>query len=204
MKKPSIAIITRMAFSDKLTVNQLQRFEEYLTCLNSQTYTDFKVYLIVDKVRDFVGSEMNKVFISGLAEKVLQVHLRDPERFKHDIEVRLDYDDLVSPDFVQDLVDNYNTWNLDNFIISYQPIVYDVKTGDKYHHPSTYSTDCPSMCMALVQKGEKKYGVYDRPHNLMQQETGFQVVVEDEGFYYLQVHGQNTLSKLPKKENLIK
>ena len=204
MKKPSIAIITRMAFPEALTINQLERFEEYVTCINSQTYKDFDCFILADKVRSYEGSAMNKVFIEGLTRSVEQIKVEDPERFKYDIELRLDYDDCISPDLVQDLVDHYNTWNVDNFIVSYQPIIYDVNTDKKYRHPSTYSEDCPSMCMAIVQKGKKTRGVYDRPHNLMHNETGWPVVVEKEGFYYLQVHGQNTLSQIPDKSYLIK
>lgn len=202
MKRPSIAIITRMAFKDLLTPNQMERFREYLTCIHSQTYKDFSVYILADKVRNFQGNPDNLLFINLAAKGVEQIKIEDPERFKYDIEVRLDYDDLISPQFVENLVDHFNTWQIDNYIISHQPIIHDVNTDQNYTHPSQYSEECASMCMALVQKGKKTRGVYDRPHDLMVHDTGWPCIVEGEGYYYLQVHGQNTLTQLPGEEYL--
>lgn len=192
-----IAIITRMAFEKDLSANQMQLFEEYLIRLNSQTYKNFDVFILADTVRDFKGSKANKDFIEFQCKRVHFVHVQDPERFAYDIEIRLDYDDVVSPGFMQDVVDQYTESSHENLIISYQPVKVNNETGEQWKHESTYSENCPSMCMALCQKGDKTRGVYDRPHNLMYAETLWPVIVRPEGFYYLMVHDENTLSKLP-------
>lgn len=199
MKAPSIAIITRLAFDKPFTDNQRERFSEFVNSMKFQVYRDFKVYFLMDSVRNFKGCEENKRTVQEFIKGDDTFIIDDPERFKYDIEVRVDYDDQVSEIFVQDLVNIYNQSKEDNVLVSYQPLLIDTNTGDVYRNPLTYSKICPSMCMALIQKKIKGFGVYDRPHNFMAKETGFNVVVRPEGFYYLQVHGENTLSKLPSK-----
>ena len=154
----------------------------------------------MDQVRNFKGCPENKRTVRDFVRDDDRFIVADTDRFKYDIEVRLDFDDQVSEVFVHNLVTQYNTMKGDNAIVSYQPLIVDCNTGDMYRHPSVYSKDCPSMCMALIQKKEKRYGVYDRPHNLMQQETGYPVIVIPEAYYYLHVHGENTLSQLPDKK----
>jgi hypothetical protein len=192
-----IAIITRMAFDKDLTKNQTLLFEEYLIRLNSQTYKGFEVFILADSVRAFKGSAKNKQFLEMQCSRLPFVHVKDPERFKYDIEIRLDFDDVVSPGFIQDVLNQYTQSKHDNLIISYQPVMVDNETGEQWKHPSQYSKDCPSMCMALCQKGDKARGVYDRPHNLMYNETKWPVIVRPEGFFYLTVHEENALSTLP-------
>lgn len=204
-----------MSFKEDLTRNQLELFEQHLDSLMSQTYDDFEVYYLTTSVRNFKGSYKNGVFIDNTieykesmrairTESVSGLYFTvDPRRLYSDIEVRLDYDDTVSPDFVEDIVDQYHKSKEDTFVLSYQPIIIDTKTGDKYNHPSKYSEDCPSMCCALIQKGEKTKGVYDRPHNYMAKHVG-KCIVRPAGLYFLKVHGENTLSTLPGKQYLIK
>lgn len=194
--KPTIAIITRLSFSEPLTLNQVEVFTNYVNGVMNQTNKDFKVYLLMNSVRDFVGCQENRRDVGLVLAKNDLIHLEDPERFKYDIEIRLDYDDIIAPGFIQDVVDTYHGYDNDEMIVSYQPTYLDAVTGEEKERTDKYSEDCPSMCMALIQKGEKKYGVYDRPHNLMSQETNFPVVVQPEGLYYLVCHEENTLSKM--------
>lgn len=211
MKQPTIAVIVRMAFEKDLTETQLKAFSHHLESLvHQQTKVTPTIFYLVDSVRDFKGSKQNRSMIALYVSSCKSIYdypiiiLGNSLRFKYDIEIRLDYDDTVSPDFIQDVVDQYHNTKEETFIVSYQPVIVDTKTGNQYRHPSKYSEDCPSMCMALIQKREKKYGVYDRPHNKMQQEIGCKVIVRPEGFFYLQVHGENTLSKLPNESYRIK
>lgn len=196
---PSIAIITRLSYDKPFTPNQRERFSEFVNSLKFQCYTDFKVYLLMYGVRAYNSCEQNRRTVQEFVGDDPRFIVADPERNTFDIEVRLDYDDQVSEVFVQDIVNHYERVGLDNFILSYQPTIIDTNTGDEYRHPSRYSSVCPSMCMALIQKKEKRFGVYDRPHNFMAKETGYEVYVRPEGLYWLQVHGNNTLSKLPPK-----
>ena len=208
MNQPTVAIIIRMAFQKDLTENQIQRFRNMLSSLMFQNYFSHEVYILPYKVRNFLGSSTNYNTIKKNINEMRNLTLGrtgayilgDSPRFKYDIEIRLDYDDIVTPNFITDIVEQYHARSEETFIVSYQPTIVDVATGDHYRHPSKYSEDCPSMCMALIQKGEKNFGVYDRPHNKMKQEIGCPVVVRPEGFFYLQVHGENTLSKLPGKQ----
>ncbi len=194
----NVALITRMSFKADLTDVQLHCFRSYLEALGLQSYKDFTVYLLANSVRAYKGSAANREFIREIVEPYPFVKVADPERFKYDIEIRLDYDDVVNHDFILDVVATAKATRLDTFVISYQPIKVDVNTGNYYRNPLTYSSVCPSMCMALVQKKVKTKGVYDRPHNFMADHVG-QCVARPEGFFYLQVHGENTLSELPPK-----
>ena len=117
--KPSIAIITRMAFSESLTFGQCELFQTYMQFLNSQTYRDFTVYILADEVRAFKGSKDNKAMIEIMTSNMDFIKVEDPERFNFDIEIRLDFDDIVAPTFVQDVVDQYNATNKDTFVIRY-------------------------------------------------------------------------------------
>lgn len=194
--KPSIAIITRMAFDKPFTENQRERFSEFVNSIRFQSYRHFKVYLLMDSVRNFKGCEENKRTVKEFLKDDELFVIADPERFAFDIEVRVDFDDQVSETFVHDIVQQHDSVP-NNIIVSYQPVIIDTTSGDLYHNPLRYNRSNPSMCMALIQKGEKKFGVYDRPHNFMSVETGFNVVVRPEGFYWLQAHGENTLTQLP-------
>jgi hypothetical protein len=195
-KRTTIAIITRLSFSELLTKRQLEVFTNYVSSIMNQTNKDFKVYLLMNEVRAFKGCQENRDTLGVLFENNPIIFVEDPERFKYDVEVRLDYDDIIAPSFIQDIVDQCEGHKNDELIISYQPTYLDYQTGEEKLRSDKYSEECPSMCMALVQKNEKKFGVYDRPHNLMSQETQFPVVVQPEGFYYLVVHGENELSTM--------
>lgn len=197
-----IALITRMSFKADLTDVQIHCFRSYLESLSLQSYKDFTVYILANSVRAYKGSQSNREFIKEIVEPYPFVKVADPERFKYDIEIRLDYDDVVSHGFILDVIATAKATNLDTFVISYQPIKVDVNTGDHYRNPLTYSSVCPSMCMALVQKKAKTKGVYDRPHNFMADHVG-KCIVRPEGYFYLQVHGENTLSELPPKSYLL-
>ena len=194
----NIAVITRMSFKNDLTDVQIHCFRSYLEALSLQDYKDFTVYLLANSVRAYKGSAENREFIKEIVEPYPFVKVADPKRFKYDVEIRLDYDDVVSHDFISDVYKTAQDTEKETFVISYQPIKVDVYTGDYYRNPLTYSTICPSMCMALVQKDQKTKGVYDRPHNFMSDHVG-ECIVRPEGFFYLQVHGENTLSQLPPK-----
>ena len=196
---PSIAIITRLSFDKPFIENQRERFSEYINSLKFQINNEFTVYLLMDSVRNFKGCEENKKIVSRFIKGDERFKIQDTERFQYDIEVRLDFDDRISEVFTLDLLKAYKETK-DNSIVSYQPTIIDCNTGDLYHNPLTYGRSNPSMCMALIQKGIKNFGVYDRPHNFMSQETGYEVIVRPEGFFFLQVHGENTLSQLPSKE----
>ena len=194
----NIAVITRMSFKADLTDVQIHCFRSYLEALSLQDHKEFTVYLLANSVRNYEGSQSNREFIKEIVEPYPFVKVADPKRFRYDVEIRLDYDDVVSHDFISDVYKTAQDTEKETFVISYQPIKIDVYTGDQYRNPLRYSTICPSMCMALVQKNQKTKGVYDRPHNFMADHVG-KCIVRPEGYYYLQVHGENTLSELPPK-----
>ena len=194
----NVALITRMSFKNDLTDIQLHCFRSYLEALGLQSYKDFTVYLLANSVRAYKGSAANREFIREIVEPYPFVKVADPERFKYDIEIRLDYDDVVNHGFILDVVATAKATKLDTFVISYQPIYYNSFTDEYYKGPIDYNKNCPSMVMALVQKTEKTKGVYDRPHNIYHQHVS-EIVERPTGYAYLQVHGENKKNQIPPK-----
>lgn len=194
----NIALITRMSFKADLTDVQIHCFRSYLESLSLQSYKEFTVYILANSVRAYKGSQSNREFIKEIVEPYPFVKVADPERFKYDIEIRLDYDDIVSHGFILDVIATAKATNLDTFVISYQPIYYDSYKDEYYKGPIDYNKNCPSMVMALVQKKEKTKGVYDRPHNIYHQHVS-EIVERPTGYAYLQVHGENKKNQIPPK-----
>ena len=185
-----------MAFEKDLTPVQIRQFKEvFLPSLQNQVYKDFTLFILADNVRAFKGSESNKNIIKGICSHFsINCTTKAPERFKYDVEIRLDYDDEVSPMFLQRVVSEYKS-GPETFLLSFTPTVVDSKTGQKHKHRHNYSGNFPSMCIALIQKGIKMLGVYDRPHIKMGKHVGSGKTIE-KGYFFLHVHGENTLSKI--------
>ena len=194
----NIAVITRMSFKADLTDVQIHCFRSYLEALSLQDYKEFTVYLLANSVRAYKGTAENREFIKEIVEPYPFVKVADPKRFKYDVEIRLDYDDVVSHDFISDVYKTAQDTEKETFVISYQPILYNNFTDEYYKGPIDYNGNCPSMVMALVQKKAKTKGVYDRPHNLYHEHINY-IIQKPTGFAYLQVHGENEKNAIPPK-----
>ena len=194
----NIALITRMSFKVDLTAIQLHCFTAYLEALALQDSKDFTVYILANSVRNYKGSQANKRLIRQLTKNYPFVKIADPKRFTYDVEIRLDYDDVVSHEFISDVIKTAQDTEKETFVVSYQPIYYDSNNDAFYKGPLDYNENCPSMVMALVQKNQKTKGVYDRPHNLFHLHVK-NVVNRPTGFAYLQVHGENEKNAIPPK-----
>lgn len=191
---PTVAIITRMAFDKPLTDVQWHQFTNvYLPSLAAQKDKRFVVYLLVDKVRNFRGSAENRKRIEEAVAAYPFVRVEDPVKHFYQVEVRLDYDDQVSDDFVESIkmIVEANFRRTEPYLLSYQPMR--VWKGNHFRYHRTYDKKCTSMCLALVQNEKKDNWVYQRPHNLMPQEVP-DVVVIGAGHYFWHDHGEN-LSK---------
>ena len=203
MKSPTIAIITRMSFEKDLTEVQLRQFKDvYLKSLANQEYKAFTVYILANKVRDFIGSEKNRETIKEIVSTCdFDIRVEDSEKHKYDIEFRLDFDDEIVPNFTKVLVEQYHRYPHDTYLLNFQPVICDNSTGlvkDRryYQNPRKYDSNGASMCIALIQKGEKKHWVYQRPHIAMAKHVG-RVYNMGQGFFYLHAHGENALTRVP-------
>ncbi len=193
-----LAIIVRMAFEKELTPIQIRQFKDvFLKSVGNQTRKDFKVYILADQVRNFKGSRANRTLIEELTKDYPNIYVKDPERRVFDIEVRCDFDDELAPNFVEKVFQEAERPQ-STFLLSFQPIIVDSNTGTKYKNPQKYDSKGASMCCALIQKGEKKFGVYDRPHIKMPSHVGICHPI-GEGYFFLHAHGENLLTKIPCK-----
>jgi hypothetical protein len=190
------AIITRFCYKEKLTEKRLKLFtDNFIDCMKSQSVKDFDVYVICEQLYGDTAHPDNLELIKALNWDGLNVFFNAPEPFTNDIEVRLDSDDRVVNTFVEFLheVADKN----ENILVSFKPIK--VYKGAHYKHERDYSNNCGSMFLALIQRGVKDKGVYDRPHCTMAGYVG-NVLTVKEGYCFLNIHDDNMTSKMVGKE----
>jgi hypothetical protein len=190
------AIITRFCYKEKLTQKRLSLFtENFISCMKSQTVKDFDVYVICEELYGETAHPENLQLIKSLNWEGLNVFFSAPEPFIYDIEVRLDSDDRVLDNFVEFL--HSVAENNENILVSFKPIK--VHKSVMYKHERDYSDNCGSMFLALIQRGVKNKGVYDRPHCAMAGYVG-NVLTVKEGYCFLNIHDDNMTSKMIGKE----
>ena len=186
-----------MAFDKDLTKVQIRQFKLFLNSIKNQTRQDFEVYILANQVRNFKGSEANRAVIKELTKDYPNVHVKDPKRFAFEVEIRCDFDDELAPNFIEKIYQEYKRYDT-TYLVSFQPILVDSKTGQKYRNPQKYDSRGASMCCALFQKGIKRLGIYDRPHIKMPAHVGKCYPI-GEGYFFLHAHGENLLTRLDKK-----
>jgi len=187
-----IAIITRFCYKEKLTESRIKLFQDnFIECMKSQTNKAFDVYVICETLYGDIAHPENLAVIEAMNWDGLNVSFSAPEPFTNDIEVRLDSDDRVTNNFVEFLyqVAEKN----ENILVSFKPIK--VYKGIHYKHERDYSNNCGSMFLALIQRGVKNKGVYDRPHCAMAGYVG-NVMTVPEGYCFLNIHDDNMTSKM--------
>jgi hypothetical protein len=186
------AIITRYCYEDRLSEDRLKLFQDnFINSLAKQTTKDFDIYIICDELYGKKSHPDNLALIKLLDFKGMNVHFTNVEKHNYDIEVRLDSDDYVIDTFVEYVHSVAKKQN--NILINFKPIK--VVNGAQYYHERDYSDKCASMFIALIQKGIKTKGVYDRPHCEMANYMG-KVLTVKEGFVFLNIHDGNMTSKM--------
>jgi len=187
-----IAIITRFCYTEKLTKKRLELFQDnFIRCMKSQSKKTFDVYVICETLYGEVAHPENLELIKSLDWEGLNVFFKAPEPFTNDVEVRLDSDDCVINDFVKFI--HQKALKNRTLLISFKPIK--VHKGVHYKHERDYSNNCGSMFLALIQRGIRNKGVYDRPHCSMAGYVG-NVLTVPEGYCFLNIHDDNMTSKM--------
>jgi hypothetical protein len=193
-----VAIITRFCYEEKLTQKRLDLFQyNLIDSLANQTNKDFDLYIITDNLYGKFAHPDNLELIKSLDFKGMNVFFEDRPKYTYEIEVRVDSDDNLKFDFVEHLI--ITSLGEINALVNYKPIK--VINGVKYFHERDYSDNCASMFIALVQRGIKTKGVYDRPHCEMAKQVN-KVITIKEGYVFLNIHDSNMTSKQLGNEKL--
>jgi len=177
-----------------LTSERLVKLEEnYIPSLKRQTDSKFKVHIIVgEEVSclkrmnwrgldvEFIGSE-GKGFRYA-ADKLIP---------RSTIQIRMDTDDRVTPGWISSIKSIAERESDDNLVISYRPFI-EGPDGRLSYHKLYHKKDILSNFLALVQKKDKKYHVYQKDHNAMGRYG--KVIRVNEGYCFLNIHSCNRSS----------
>jgi len=107
---------------------------------------------------------------------------------KYDIQIGLDSDDYITPEFIKKVKDIASNQIRSTFI-SFQPEKVDIKTGNKYPMKRTYNHQGSPVFAIYQPHGDYKFA-YETSHLLMPKEfKNFYFV--DKGYCYVSVHDYN-------------
>jgi hypothetical protein len=186
-----IAVFTRFCYTEKLDKSRLKLMQNnFIASLKNQTFKDFDIFVICKEHLGNIGHPENLELIQNLDFGDLNVYFDGIEKFKYDVEIRLDSDDEVVSTFIEFI--KKIAEREENVLINFKPIKR--YKGVNYRHERDYNEHCTSMFLALVQRGEKTKCVHDRPHGMMGKHIG-KVITINEGYVYLKIHDFNMTSK---------
>lgn len=220
--KPKIAVITRMAYNNPFNTTdtdpdtpkwrypktkRLEVYENlYLKSLKNQNYKDFDVFIFVSGVRNQVGCEYNTNLIKQVDAAPLNIFYIDRSEFNendYEIQLRIDSDDYVFPEFMEKCVEVYSENSNEEFVISFQPYIYDYNDKKLYRQGRRYSGRECSMFVALCQRGENRKFVCNYNHTKF--ENYFKNIIHlNKELCCLCFHGDNKSTNIKKRDKFIK
>jgi len=210
---------------DKARVELMQKY--FINSLNNQTDMDFTLYLVtgpkgceastiienlnygnikvrfiytdgdVNKWKKSVAQSKNwgKEADEGSPEDICK-HLDIP---KTTIMARMDNDDWVAPGWIAHMKYMAKTKSEPNFLINYQ-VIGQNKDGLLYHFFAPHNVSRTSPFIALVQRSEPRYGLYEDVHLYMGKK--FPVVYTIPPSYtFMVVHGGNRSNRIYDLDN---
>ena len=191
-------VITRVNFSDD------EKFKKYfevmkkyfIPSLNSKKNKNFILGLSVNprhfnEIRELIDQNIKIITFNNVKEDYKNYIIKE----KFNIQTRHDCDDYMNPDyinFIQKKVKEYES-NLDDFILTFQPLKLDFNTNKEYIHERDYSKVC-SMFSTLYQKNVKN-GIFDVTHDHLKRLTK-NIFYFNNNYVKLVIHNNNLHSKL--------
>lgn len=200
--KPSIIIYSRCHYGSEIPSDTLFCFKNYyLSSLSNQTYKDFNVEILSN------GNEENNVILQeaineyGISNiKIIDINKR--EKYKYDIEINIDIDDSVMPEFIEEIVNIYNKTNKDTFLIAFYYLKFNIHTNKVFSPfvPSKENRGFPTPFFAIVQKKEKIFDWGCRKHNELD-EAIKDVITITKQICVMNIHNDNAANKIYNEES---
>jgi hypothetical protein len=194
------AIIVRMNYSERNAFNKaLSLFKRNLLfCLEHQEEQSFDLMVgCNDRDREEVISASDKIVIDTFTfplriKKNGAVKPFEVEGFEDfHIQTRLDYDDMISPNFTKRVIEEYNAvQGNESLILSFQPIKLDLYSPEAKSMKPYHDKKC-SMFLSWINP--KKFIFCDS--HLTMWKYADRVKHIDEGYAWLVVHEDNTLTR---------
>ena len=193
-------IVTRFWYKSEITQNKLELIQKYfIKGLSEQIDKDFDVDILVHK------NTCHQ--LHDLDWKGLKVNFQKTERntwtlandmlikynCRSEIQIRLDADDYVSPNFISTIKTSFDT-TADKQIVNFQPSKLIHATGKVYRHQKNYSVKMPSMFLALYQQ-KPTLSIYETGHDQFYRVVKNSIFIDDPTICYLVIHTENICSK---------
>lgn len=211
LTKPRICVITRMHYP-KDHKDFKWRFEYYknkvLPTLRNQTFKQFDIAVWCEKHHEKLFKELGVIPFQATHPEYNSELFKDFTSWdnvsglkRYDIQVALDSDDLVEPQFLAKI--RQICVGSKSIHISFQPDKLNIKTGKLYKMSDNYkNSGTGSPCYALYQP-EFKYFAYHDSHlkigNLMDK-----TIYIDEGYVHMSIHDTNDSTGIKKTDIEIK
>lgn len=196
--KTTTSVVTRCWYKNTIPDIRIKLFNElYFPALRNQIDNDFNVVLLVyEHNMKQIISEVDmlgvNVIFSCVNEKDID-DLRHPYNCGSNIQIRIDCDDFVSPEYISTIKDIFKNCKDKNAILNFQPWKYDYFTKEVYPRGRDYNIDKPSMFLSLYQT-DPKIGVYKYPHTKFHKYIKKSYYINKKGYCNLVVHSDNTLT----------
>lgn len=193
-------IVTRFWYKSEITALRLELLQKYyIKGLSEQTDKDFDIDILVHKNTvnqlhflewkglrvNFTKTEKNTL--------TLQNDILTKYNCRSELQIRLDADDYVTPNFISTVKSNIN-FNNDKQLVTFQPSKLIHETGEKYRHQKNYSNKMPSMFLALYQK-KPTLSIYETGHDQFYKLVKNSVLIYDHTICNLVIHTENIFSK---------
>ena len=193
-------IVTRFWYKSEISQNRLELLQKYfIKGLSEQLDKDFDIDILVHKntvnqlhFLDWKGLRVNftKTEKNTLT---LQNDILTEYNCRSELQIRLDADDYVMPNFISTIKSNIN-FNNDKQLVTFQPSKLIHETGEKYRHQKDYSHKMPSMFLALYQK-KPTFSIYQTGHDLFYRIVKNSILIDDPSICHLVIHTENIFSK---------
>jgi hypothetical protein len=200
--KPTIIIYSRCHYEEIIPTDTLFCFKNYyLPSISNQKYKDFNVEILSND-----NKENNNVLQQTIDEygisNIKIININNRKKYKYDIEINIDIDDSVMPEFIEEIINQYNTINIDTFLIVFYYLKYNIYSKKVYSPfaPSKENRGFPTPFFAIVQKKEKIFEWGCRKHNELD-EVIKEVKTITKQICIMNIHNSNAANKLYNEES---
>lgn len=196
------SIVTRCWYKEQIPNIRIELFNNiFFPALNEQTDKDFDLYLLVyehniEQIKKQVNTLNVDVKFKIVKEEEVN-DLRHPFNCGSNIQMRVDCDDYIYPNYVKTVKDFLirKSNKYDNILLSFQPSKYDYFKKILHHSGTRYSEKRHSMFLCLYQKNSIN-GIYKYRHGHYHKHIKKSFFIKEQKYCNLVVHGDNTLTKI--------
>lgn len=193
IKKISTDVITRFTFNKLEKIRKKLFVENLIPSLLKQEYTDFTLVLCTSsntKIKKWIKS----VIPNTIKYRFVDVTLDDLRPIEHvsdaNIQIRLDYDDIVTEKYVSTIVNKWSEATTDSLVVTFAVTKYNIDTKKEYAPKVKYSTKLPSMFSALCQN-TIEHQVYSVQHTELHKLAEKCIFIEEQNICYHVIHTIN-------------